>query len=248
MLKVGISSIFIYPDISRAYYGSKILSLWENEMASYLSKEEALPLLIPNLETKMLYKFLDQIDALIIQGGPDLDPKTYGETPINPDKWPGDPYLDKYNKKILDYFRNKKKPILGICRGCQYINCYFGGTLYQDLLTQYPEALMHRDAFRYDALSHSIKIHPGGILEPIYGLENLKPVNSIHHQGIKKLGKGLKIEATSLEDNIIEAISYTKDEEFILGVQWHPEFYQLLKDEILNPHILLQTFLKKCNT
>lgn len=245
-MKIGISACFSYPDPNRPYFSPKTLSYLENNMAQYLSRRGVMPILIPDLETGALEEYLLELDGFVFPGGSDIAPASYGETPIDPKKWPGDPYRDAYELKILDFAVCRGKPVLGICRGCQLINIYFGGTLYQDLQTQRERSLVHRDAASYDKVHHPVELTPHGMLANIYANTSLNHVNSVHHQGIKDVGKNLQVEAISPEDQLIEAIAYRPvNEKLILGVQWHPEFSATLGNKVIPPEPLYDFFLER---
>ncbi|MDO8461499.1 MAG: gamma-glutamyl-gamma-aminobutyrate hydrolase family protein [Deltaproteobacteria bacterium] len=244
MIKIGVTACFLYPDPNRPVFGPKTLSYLENEMADYLAHQGAMPVLIPDLGEKKLKEFLAEIDGFVFPGGSDLAPESYREKPIQNGKWLGDPYRDAYELKILDAAIRQGKPVLGICRGCQLINVYFGGTLYQDISSQKEGTLVHRDAGEYDKVNHTIQFQSGGFLEKIYGRATPKMVNSVHHQGVKDLGKGLVVEAISPEDQLIEAVSYKDPKKFVVGVQWHPEFSETLKGKVLPPEPLYEAFLE----
>lgn len=245
MLKIGVSSCFLYPDVNRNLFRTKLLNYLENDMANYLARHEAMPILIPDLANETLYPFLDQLDGFVFQGGADLAPETYGEQPIG--RWLGDSYRDAYELKVMDYAMKMGKPILGICRGMQLLNVYFGGNLYQDIQTQRPEAIQHRDADLYDQLHHEVVINEGSWLSTIYPQVKRTRVNSVHHQAIKNLGKDLTIEATSPKDGIIEAIRWDNAElGKVYAVQWHPEFSHTLGKQVLDASVLYNSFLQSC--
>src|SRR3989338_3698154 len=134
-------------------------------------------------------------------GGFDIDPKLYGEEPhprlgkIQPDR-------TDFEIKLLKLAVEKRMPVLGICGGHQLINVYFGGSLYQDIPSQYSEKINHKQSTPSDIPYHKIEIHPSTRLSEITGADSSK-VNSTHHQSIKKIGKGLKISAVA-EDGVIE--------------------------------------------
>ena len=242
---IGVSPCFMYPDAKRKIFSKKNLAYIENDMACYLTRPDVLPLLIPDLPQEKLLPLLDKCAGFIFQGGSDIAPSSYHSEPLNTAKWPGDPYRDEVELNILDYAVTHKRPILGICRGCQLINVYFGGTLYQDIATEISAAMPHRNAQQYDLFFHEIAINKNSYLASIYPETQPLFVNSVHHQGIKKLGTNLKIEAISKSDKIIEAISsYAKNLNFILGVQWHPEFSHTLKNKLINPEPLYELFLQ----
>jgi putative glutamine amidotransferase len=117
------------------------------------------------------------------------------------------------------------KPVFGICRGLQLINVSYGGTLYQDISTQRPEARVHRDGEAYDRLFHDVQLVPGSRLETLLNQSSSRKVNSIHHQGIKDLAPCFVAEALCSEDGTIEAIRHSGDA-WVAAVQWHPEFHK----------------------
>lgn len=246
MIKIGITACFFYPDVARTVFGPKALSYVENDMFRYVSQKGILPVLIPDLEKDKLTEILDELDGFIFQGGSDLAPDTYGEKPIVVGKWLGDAHRDRYELDIMDYAIKKDKPILAICRGMQLMNVYFGGSLFQDIATQKSDALLHRDAIKYDSVHHRIIFHGKNVLSDLYKDFAEPLVNSVHHQGVKVLGNKLKILATSKDDDIIEAIEYTgAPSGRVLGVQWHPEFSDTLKETVIPADRLFSLFINQ---
>ncbi|MFZ9001921.1 MAG: gamma-glutamyl-gamma-aminobutyrate hydrolase family protein [Bacteriovoracaceae bacterium] len=249
MIKIGVTSCFFYPDPERNVYGKKTLSYMEMDTARYLSDHGVMPVLIPLLEGEQLKNFCDQLDGLVCQGGDDVCPLTYGDQMIEDGRWPGDAKRDKYELEIIDYFFKSKRPIFGICRGSQILNVYFGGTLYQDLTLETGTEVIHRDALAYDEIHHEVDFLKGGLLDEIYPGVGTTVINSVHHQGVKKLGKDLVVDAYSTEDKVVEGFHY-KDLEnhFVMAVQWHPEFSHTLGDKVIDPKPLMETFLKRVKT
>lgn len=146
------------------------------------------------------------------------------------------------------------KPILGVCRGTQVLNVALGGTLYQDIATLHEHKLVHRNWEIYDQHAHDIAVEPESWLGRWYGATASAftyRVNSVHHQGIKKVGEGLVVEARSLPDGIVEAVRYqpigVPTHSWVYGVQWHPEFMQSPGPGMLDPAPLLQGFLAAVN-
>ena len=242
MIKIGISACFFYPDRDRAVFGPKSLSYMENDMARWIGKKGVLPVLLPDLNDELLRDIIDHMDGIILQGGSDIAPEHYGEVPIG--RWKGDPYRDQFELKILDYAIKQEKPILGICRGFQLMNVYFGGSLYQDIPSQLPRAGVHRSAELYDTINHPINFVPGTLFGDLYGHVSNPKVNTVHHQAIKQLGQDLEVYVRS-DDGFIEAFGYTKVAAGkVMGVQWHPEFSGTQAGELLDEELIFNVFLE----
>ncbi len=245
MLKIGISSCFFYPDQTRKTYWKKQLCFVEKDFFRFWSSFGVLPILIPDLEAEELTSFIGQLDGIALHGGVDLAPSTYQETPIDKQTWPGDSYRDNYELTIVRLAMTKRLPIFGVCRGAQLLNVYFGGTLYQDLPTQFPSSVCHYERVAYDSITHPISIVPGKLLDNL-GIKNNSLINSIHHQGIKQLGTNLEVLATA-PDGLIEAFQWTGGPDgFIIGVQWHPEFSKDAPLKVLDDKLLVSKFLDHC--
>ncbi len=150
----------------------------------------------------------ERADALLLSGGGDIHPSYYGKCVT----WKPariDMQRDEREWELLRQFCAKKKPVLGICRGIQVIDVFFGGTLFQHLGTAY----VHENTI------HTVITSENGGLRPLLG-ETL-PVNSYHHQAIRTLGAGLHVTAVSDADGVIEAVEHESLP--LMAVQWHPE-------------------------
>lgn len=242
MIKIGVSACFFHPDLNRTTFGPKTLSYLENDMAAYVARPNVLPVLIPELPKAEKLAMINEMEGLVLQGGADLAPESYGEKPIG--RWLGDRIRDEYELELMGLFLKAGKPVLGICRGFQVMNAYYGGTLFQDLDTQNPSNVKHRDAIEYDRVHHGVKFVEGSFMERLYADEENPIVNSVHHQAVKDLGKGLLPQAYSSEDDILEAFIHESAEPGkIIGVQWHPEFFHTMGDKLIDPFKIIDTFL-----
>ena len=229
-IKVGISACFFHADAKRPIFTGKTLQYVEQSVAHWAMSTGALAVMIPSPEgeTKKgdaaLADYADWLDALVLEGGSDVSPTSYGETALDP-RWQGDRVRDDYERALLAAFAERGKPVLGICRGLQLMNVAFGGTLLQDIGTQRPEALVHRNAETYDRNVHALEFVPGTHLAALFEGARAPVVNSVHHQAIKDLAPGFVVEARSPADGLIEAIR-RPGETFMAAVQWHPEFHR----------------------
>ena len=179
------------------------------------------PLMLPlPQDDEMLAQLTALCDGFLLTGGHDVSPELYGEMPI---KACGAccPARDAMEQKLLALALEKDKPVLGICRGIQFLNAVLGGTLYQDLPQQKPSELEHHQKPPYDVPSHEVTIVEGTPLYELLGAERLS-VNSYHHQAVKELSPRLTAMAYAA-DGLVEAV-YMKEKSFVWGVQWHPEF------------------------
>lgn len=191
-----------------------------------------IPVNIPIILDESNYdNYLDILDGIIFTGGIDVSPLTYNENPLKEINLISS-IRDKYEMGLFKRAYERKLPILGICRGLQITNVVLGGSLYQDINVQVPGVLGHQPkGISNDEFYHSINIKKDTRLYNIFETEKIF-VNSLHHQSIKELGKGLIISALS-EDGIIEAIEST-DDRFLMGVQFHPEDFVKRYPEFLN--------------
>ncbi len=185
--------------------------------------------------------------GFLLTGGDDVDPMLYGE--VKSDRC-GEPNVvrDTLEREVFDYAMQRDMPVFGICRGIQFINAVLGGTLYQDLPSQYSPkveaergGVCHQMTPPYDRVCHRVKVLEGSPLYNIVGVEDLG-VNSYHHQAIKELSPRLKAMAIS-EDGLVEAV-YMPDMKFVQAVQWHPELNYLVEESSRG---LMREFVSHCS-
>jgi putative glutamine amidotransferase len=163
-------------------------------------------------------QLLDRVDALLLAGGSDVDPASYGAK-RHPETHGTRPERDRFELALAHRALERDMPVLGICRGMQMLNVARGGTLEQHL----PDAVGHGNHRHTPGTfgDHEVRLEPGSLAHRAAGAETV-PVKSHHHQGIGELGEGLSVTGWSVEDETVEAIELP-DRRFALGVLWHPE-------------------------
>jgi len=247
-IRIGLSARIFHPEAGSQGIHTKTLQVLEQSIAQWVMARNVLVMMIPSVvQDGMLLRsnirlrdYAEYLDGLILQGGTDVSPRAYGEDPLKPE-WSGDPVRDAYELELLHEFMEAGKPVLGICRGMQLINVALGGSLFQDLPSQRPNEVAH-ESNDYDRNVHAVTFSEGGQLARWFGSIPGGPVVSIHHQGIRRIGKDILVEATA-EDGVIEAIRW-KGRSFVCGVQWHPEFHQQANLDLLDCTPLLEAFLQ----
>jgi putative glutamine amidotransferase len=181
----------------------------------------AVALILPAMNSSAgLRRLFDLLDGLLISGGDfDIHPSYYGEKPV--------PGLGIIKQERTDFELDlttaalkRDLPMLGLCGGEQAINVVLGGTLYQDIPTQLPDASNHQQSHKKETGGHRIVVHQRTRLREILRRQSVE-VNTTHHQAVKELGKGLIVNATA-DDGLIEGIE-SKRHSFVIGLQWHPE-------------------------
>ena len=200
----------------------------------------AAPMLLPLVEDENAQiALLARVDGLLLSGGPDIDPKLYGEE-IIPQCGEISAQRDTVEISLFLKALERDMPVLGVCRGIQVMNVALGGTLYQDIETQLDGAIRHPC---YDVPRdkvHEVTVIEDSLLYRMCGLKRFS-VNSRHHQGIKRLGHGLVATAYS-RDGLIEAVDYPK-EQFVTAIQWHPES---LGDRFPEAQAIFNAFAEAC--
>ena len=228
--------------ITPAYNTTKMQYDLPPSYTNAIIKSGGIPVILPyTSDPEIMQQLVDTCDGFLYSGGHDVAPWVYGADP-----WYGldilAPLRDMTEVALFKPAFASKKPMFGICRGMQMINCCLGGTLYQDLPTDYvkPEEILHCQKEIPVKPTHGVQIVSGSPLEKIAGLTEIQ-VNSFHHQAVKDLGKGLQVTATA-SDGMIES-AYLPDHPYLCLVQWHPEE--------LFPHCkvsqaLFEHFVKAC--
>jgi putative glutamine amidotransferase len=185
----------------------------------------ATPLLIPSLSPPLdLHALLDQLDGLLLTGAySNIEPHHYDGDP----SYEGnlhDPGRDATSLSLVPLAIEKRVPVLALCRGLQEVNVALGGTLHQKV-QEVPGHHDHREDLQAPLEEQYGPAHPvqlAGSLREIAGTDSAV-VNSLHGQGIARLGRGLRVEATA-PDGLVEAVRLDDPDRFLLAVQWHPEW------------------------
>ena len=202
------------------------LAVGEKYVRAVVEGAGALPLLLPTLQPALpAAALLEGLDGLLLTGSvSNIEPHHYSDEP----SYEGnlhDPARDANTLALVPAALEMGLPVLAICRGFQEVNVAFGGTLYQKVHEQ-PGFLDHREnpndpLDKQYAPVHAVTFNPGGILARVAGAPSAQ-VNSLHGQGVARLGRGLKVEAVA-PDGLVEAFRH-EGPGFLLGVQWHPEW------------------------
>ena len=213
-------------------FGEKGCELAEGYYQSLL-QAGATPVVIPPFtQPEALLTILDRVDALLLSGGGDLNPLYLGEEPV--------PGLGGINAKrdlaellLVRLAFDRQVPMLGICRGIQVLTAALGGSLYQDLASQYGQPLIkHSQDLDRTQASHTVTVEPDTLLAQLFPQKQL-PVNSFHHQAVREPGPHLRVCAHAT-DGVIEAVE-SNAHKSILGVQWHPECFCLAGNDTMLP-------------
>lgn len=227
-----------------------VMPLWNQTATAVIRKisnytaaiEQAggIPLVFPETTNRRtLTSLTGLLDGVLFTGGQDVDPAMYGST-MSPHCNPPVAGRDEmeaivFNHAVID----KNLPALGICRGTQLINVMLGGTLYQDIPTEIPDTLPHRQTEPPHLPTHKVSVLSGTPLAGLFSDSTLS-VNSFHHQSIKKISDKLLPMCYS-PDQIIEGV-FAPDKDFLWGVQWHPE---LMPDSTVSQRLFAR-FIKHC--
>ncbi|MGC6173283.1 gamma-glutamyl-gamma-aminobutyrate hydrolase family protein [Lacrimispora sp. 38-1] len=228
-----MTQVGLFNSMERTYVNS--------DYVNAVLKNGGIPAVIPAVsvleDPEMALNFCD---GILFPGGEDIHPWYYNEEP-HPLSGELRPEIDQALIEAGTYCLEKKLPMMGICKGHQLINILLGGSLYQDMSMKEDHSIQHLQKRERSSLTHRIHIQEGTRLAGILGAGTCE-VNSMHHQAIKVLGKGLKATAFAA-DGTIEAM---EDEEgLILGLQWHPEN---LVETAVKMNLLFSDFISTCNS
>jgi putative glutamine amidotransferase len=182
------------------------------------------PILLSVRDPKNLERQISSLDGFVLPGSPaDVDPAKYGDV-NHGHSAPPDQSRESTDRAILKHAFQAKKPVLAICYGCQLLNVYLGGTLIQDLHAETGTAVPHRKKDLApeppDDPRHGATFEPSTKLAELAGAS--AEINSSHHQAIAKPGRKLRVSAHA-SDGTIEGVEWTGDDNWVVGVQWHPE-------------------------
>lgn len=221
-------------------YDSGKNSLWM--LPGYMEgiiKAGGIPVIMPlTTDSETIKSLEDSFDGFLFTGGQDVDPALYGEEKTKACGEVCKP-RDEMEKQLLECIIERDKPLLGICRGIQFVNAALGGTLYQDLKTQHPSGIEHVMTPPYDRAVHYVSVLDDTPLSKIVNGTDIG-VNSYHHQAVKELSPLLKPMAAA--DGLVEA-AYMENKKFLMLVQWHPEL-SFETDE--NSMALFKAFVDAC--
>ena len=222
-----------------------VTPLWDAERKSvwmlpdYLKGIKAaggIPIVLPiDMTEADAAQIVETCDGFLFTGGQDVTPEVYG---VKDDTIVPSPERDKLETLVLSKALQSDKAILGICRGLQFINVFLGGTLWQDLPSQHPSEIVHRQGKPYGVPTHKVML--SGDLQMLLGKEILD-VNTLHHQAVKDLSGELTPMAVA-PDGLIEAARMV-NKRFVWAVQWHPEYMFKTDPDSL---ALFSCFLEHC--
>jgi len=179
-----------------------------------------MPFVLPPIDPTAAPDAIDGVDALLLTGGEDIDPKYFDQPPHEKS---GEPHAarDACELALARAARDRRTPTFAICRGAQLVNVALGGTLLQDIGSQRTTDINHDQSARRTERVHAVSVDEGSLLSRIVGAADIT-VNSSHHQSVDDIAPGLRVTA-SASDGIVEAIESVDPAWWMLAVQWHPE-------------------------
>ena len=213
---IGITTAEVAGNRGKPYHQSYARNAWA------IADAGGLPVYIPTgLDDIALRELYERVDAVLLPGGPDVDPAFYGAE-RHPETQQVDEARDSLELTLARWTYADDRPLFGICRGQQVMNVAFGGTLIQDIPSLVPTEFHHAtpDTMPRNTIQHEVKLTSDSHLASILGTTEVA-VNSLHHQSVERPAPGVMITGYS-PDGVIEALE-APDKHFVLSVQWHPE-------------------------
>lgn len=226
------------------YLGRELLHTLAVFYVDAVTEADMTPLILPAAQDpSAAARLVELVDGLVISGGDDVDPASYGAEPTTSSGH--SPEVDRFEIALVHEARSQNKPLLAICRGLQLLNVALGGTLLQEVTAAGAVHELIDDSTDIEKLSnreHVVRFHPKAMLAGLYGGKETK-VNTLHHQGVDRLSPDLIVEGTTA-DGLVEAARY-RGGWWALGVQWHPErmeghhrvVFEALRHAILTEHL-----------
>lgn len=217
-MKIGLLGNFEQMDTNDVFIGTKRAYVNQDYVDS-ISLAGGIPIILPVIsDLDDVSDMLSGLDGVIVTGGADMDPLLYGEQ-VLPSCGMCDTGTDRFFLAVIHSCDVLSIPVFGICKGLQAINVTYGGTLYQDIPSQYPHAIQHDQKRPREQATHAISIQQDSFLAGVLGKEAM--VNSWHHQSVKDAADGFHVTAKA-SDGIVEGME-KDDGTFMCGVQFHPE-------------------------
>lgn len=203
----------------------------------------AVPILLPTVLDQRTWRAMyEASDGVLLSGGGDVDPARYGE-PRHETTDDVDPERDAVEIALTQWALQDDKPLFAICRGIQVLNVALGGSLIQDLPSQWGNAVHHNgnyDGLKRHEVAHEVRVEPNTRIAQIVGSGSLG-VNSFHHQALKRIAAGLVVTSRA-DDGIVESVE-VPDRRYFVGVQWHPEEMAFGREDMMH---LFRTFAAAC--
>ena len=205
-------------------YRKPLISVYANYVAVLERLDLSCALVTPAHSRRSIRRLVAASSGLVLTGGEDIEPSRYGEE-AHPELRLVNPGRDAMEYHALDAALFCGMPVLGLCRGHQLVNVYFGGTLYQDIVTDIPGEVSHRQTGEWGEHHHDARVRPGTLLAETLR-ESEIAINSYHHQAIKDVAPPLRVSAVA-RDGLIEAVEH-ETHPWLVGVQWHPERHEAI--------------------
>lgn len=231
---IGITTADFTREFGKPYHGAYARNAWA------IADAGGLPVYIPTgLPEDALRALYERVDAVLLPGGPDVDPSYYGAV-RHPETKVIDDARDTLELTLARWTYADDRPLFGICRGHQVMNVAFGGTLIQDIPSEVKTEFIHDtpDELPRSTIQHKVELSPNSHLAAILGTTSVA-VNSLHHQSVERPAPGVAVTAYS-PDGVVEALE-APDKQFVLSVQWHPE--DLYKNDDRMKH-LFESFIE----